>query len=592
MSSTSSRDNTYPTDSSDPVVGSKQELLKQLSALSSKYADLEREYESLLVEYRNTLETLDRSRKASARLESQLYAASRQVENAKKIQSEFLDTISHELLTPLNGILGMARILEELPLKPEIQESIDTISSCGEELERILKNLLDYIHLSKGEIDFIPKRFNLQECIESVLKEYTSTIYLKHLEVTHLPDHGVYNAIEMDRDRFEQILHILLSNAVKFTNEGHILIRSHIKHKASSYLSGEPGYEIILSIQDTGIGISAHDLQNIFRPFEQLDSSRNRSYGGIGIGLTLCKEIISQMGGSIMIDSELDRGSIFAVSLPVQSVSRSRRSRNGKLPKLNVDVLVATIHKPNKILLEKILAGLKVNNTFIDVSSSQNITYQEKDILIVDYPSNPLDAPVLNELITKMHQKQYSIIGLLPQHNHLLPQINSSIDVVVKKPFSSHALADALAFAANLRQPVGDTEGLAQEPLSASNKPLVRVLMAENNPVNQKIVQHLLGMLGCFVDTVNNLDELKEKYQPGVYSSVVINPGITPADGLVQLKEFAFSIASDSETTLVAITGLKSPYTYQQLIDAGMDDHITLPTKLETLAEALHIPQN
>ena len=560
--------------------------------MSSRYAELEDEYERLLVEYRNTEEALAHTRRSSAKLESQLYAASRQVENAKRVQGEFLDTISHELLTPLNGILGMARILDELPLKPDIQESVNTISSCGEELESILRNLLDYIHLSKGEIDFIPKTFDLEDCINQVLGGYVPTIYAKNIEITYLPNHGIYNAVEVDRDRFEQILHILLSNAAKFTHKGHIVIKSHIKQKAGSYLSGQPGHELILSVKDTGIGISADDLQHIFRPFEQLDSSRNRNYGGIGIGLTLCKEIISQMGGSIMIDSEPGEGSIFAISLPVQSVSQLRNRRPSKRLKAKLDVLVATTHETGKKLLENILADLDVNHLFIQEYQFRQRSLHAGDILIVDYPADPLETPQFNDLIEVMHKKKCIIIALLPTLNTLLPRIKSMINVVVDKPLSSLALADGLAYALTLRQPLIKENTLEDASLERTQNILVRVLLADNNPVNQKIVQHLLGMLDCYVDTVNSMDELNENYKPEIYSSVVINPSIDPNTNLSQIKAFSEANTEGSRTPIIAITGSKSPFTLEQLKSVGVHEHITLPTRLEVLSKALQLSNN
>ena len=588
MSSTPSRDNPISIDSQEPVNSSKQELLDQFEALSIKYAELERQYANLLVEYRNTEESFENARKETAQLESQLYSASRKVENAKKIQEEFLDVVSHELLTPLNGILGMTRILEELPLKTEIKESVDTIKLCGEDLERILRNLLDYIHLSKGEIEFIPNSFNLSECVESILKEYASTIYLKHLEITYLPDHGTYNSVEVDQERVEQILHVLLSNAVKFTNKGHIEIRSKIKQKARSFLQGQPGYEMILSVTDTGIGISEEDLQHVFRPFEQLDSSRNRTFGGIGIGLTLCKEIITQMNGSIIIDSEPGKGSTFAVLLPVHSVSRSRSTHPQVRLKPDLNVLATSSHANSQKLLSRILTDLNVNYQFADDKTLKEQSDRATKIWMIDYPANPFDTQETNELISIMRSRGYAIVGLLPLHMQLLPPIKNQVDIVVRKPLSFYPIANALAFAST----IPDDDSVASQTDTSnlySSTSVPRVLLAENNPVNQKIILHLLGMLGIYTDTVKNIEELIEKFEPNVYSSILINPGIKSSDNLQHIGELIEHVNQESKARIIALTGKQSHYTLDELQEVGFDTQVTLPTRLEVFANALQV---
>ena len=564
------------------------ELMEELEISRSQYDRLLKQFEELAADREEVQDELERLRLLSSMLESRLLSADRKAANAHKIQTEFLDTISHELLTPLNGILGMARLLSDIPLPKEAKDSVDIITSCGESLEDILKSLLDFIYLSRGEIEFINSTFNPTYCIQSLIDEYTLTIYQKGLEITYIPHHQSFDSIEIDKDRLKQIVHVLLSNAVKFTPSGHILIESKIVSIDKSALGGLSNYELHLSVVDTGIGISSQDLKHIFRPFEQLDSSNNRNYGGIGIGLSLAKEIITQMEGAIVIDSNPGIGSTFLVTLPLHAAHTSIRDRKS-LAHVDAPVVISTLHPPHKNLLTDIFAEIECDALF-----EEDLPQEQKEnpdaIWIVDYPAHPANRELFDIKIKNLSSQYSKIVAFIPPGNEIPPQIKILFDVIVPKPINLKSVTGALEFAETLIQgTTSELQPVNQQPSSLTRPSIKKVLLVERNLINQKILMHLLGMLDLEVETVNSLDEMKTRVTSSLYSHIVINPGIDPTSNLSLIYLILNATNIIDNTRVVAVTGKDSPFREEQFNEAGFHQHVTLPTQLEDFAEALQV---
>ena len=564
------------------------ELMEALEISRSQYDRLLEQFEVLAAEYEDAQDELERYRLLSSMLESRLLSADRKAENAQKVQTEFLDTISHELLTPLNGILGMARLLSDIPLPKEAKDSVDIITSCGESLEDILKSLLDFIYLSRGEIEFIISTFNPAYCIQSLIDEYTPTVYQKGLEITYIPNHQSFDSIELDKDRLKQIMHVLLSNAVKFTSSGHILIESKIVSIDKSALGGLSNYELHLSVIDTGIGISSQDLKHIFRPFEQLDSSNNRNYGGIGIGLSLAKEIITQMEGAIVIDSNPGIGSTFLVTLPLHATHASSRDRKS-LAHFDAPIVISTLHPPHKKLFTDIFTNIKCTVEFEeDIPEDQEPNLDA--IWIIDYPANSAQRELYDIKIKNLSSQYSKIVAFIPPGKEVPPQIKLLFDVIVPKPINLKSVTGALEFAETLIQGTPSDLQPVNQQLSITERPSIqKILLVESNVINQKILMHLLGMLDLEVETVNSLDEMKTRVTSSQYSHIVINPSIDPTSNLSLIYLILNATSIVDHTRVVAVTGKDTPFREDQFKEAGFHEHVTLPTQLDDFAEALQV---
>lgn len=563
------------------------DVLDELETSKNNYQQLLKQFESLADEYKNTLTNLDHFRIKASKLESRLESANRKVHNSRQLQNEFLDTISHELLTPLNGILGMSRLLSDIPLPQEAKDSIDIIKSCGESLESILKNLFDFIHLSKGEIEFICTSFDPIESISELVSEYGQSVYSKNLEITYIPDHKEFGLIEIDKDRFEQIIHILLSNAAKFTNSGHITIESTIVPRSQEAPVRRPMYELQLNVRDTGIGISSKDLKHIFRPFEQIDSSNNRNYGGIGIGLTLGKEIITQMGGGILIDSEPGIGSTFFVSLPLAGVSNSVPPPPPK--HVGTDIIITTVHAPHKKLLTQLFNTLDLPIVFENTLPKRDT--ENKPVWIIDYPANKEKAAEMNKQLEQSEKTKAHTIALVPDNAKVPGRIKNLFQVIVPKPITLQSLRDALEYTHALDQ--GEILERKKIESRKASKPDVlsdRVLLVDDNPINQKIVLHMIDMLGIPVDSISSLDELKAKIESDFqYTHLVINPSVDPTSNLSLIYLILNATQIVNKVQVVAITGKNPDISKDQFREAGFHGHVQLPARLEDFAEALQV---
>ena len=562
-----------------------ENIVEELDTAKANYSALLKRFEQLSQEYSGAIEELERLRISASKLELKLHSENQKALSAKKVEREFLDTLSHELITPLNGILGMARLLNDTPLTEEARDSIDVIKLCGESLEAKLKNLLDYIQLCKGEIDFIPSVFALSSCIEALIEGYTAEIYNKELEITYIPYHNGYETIELDKDRVEQLMHIFLSNAIKFTNAGHILITSKLIHHAHRSSDSQHSFELQLRITDTGVGISNSNLKHIFRPFEQLDSSNSREFEGLGIGLALAKEIVTQMNGAILVDSTPGQGSTFLVSLPIE-VAHMLPSRESRLAEFDKSITISTIHPPNEERLIHLFNELNIPVSVIGFAPKDLPAPGSDAIWIIDYPASQKQSLELHTHVHNVRNNFSHVIALVPPEQQIPAVAKNLFDTVVQKPITLSGIENALSYASSIYL---DGEEDVSSINRRSNPVSHKILLVENNPINQKIILHLIGMLGIPVESAQDLDELKTRITATDYSHVLINPHIDPTPDLSLISLIFQTTSLLDKASIVAVTGRNAPLSKKQLEQAGFHAHIELPTQLDYFAEALQV---
>ncbi len=588
MSSSFSNGDNHPSHVIHPERLSPEELRAQFIDLQAEHHRLTDRLERLSSDYHHLEEQLTRQLRTVKKLELQLAQALRKAESASNMQAEFLDTISHELLTPLNGILGMARLLDDHPLDKDVRESINTINSCGEDLEQILTSLLKYIHLSKGEIEFHSSQFDIQRCIHDLVNEYATLAYEKRLELTYLPQNGMYSYVETDQEYVKQLLHILISNAIKFTHRGHILVTSKIELSKNNLDIEDPSYELIVSVSDTGVGVSMEEREQMFRPFAQLDSSRTRSYSGIGMGLTLGREIVSQLDGAILIDSIPQQGSTFTIVLPTGSApARHPPTVN---PYLNAFRLSLTVvHPPNRELI------LRYGSAFgLQVSEWPALSAAgapDADVWLIEYPADPERQEETTRTVSRVTEKTLVTIALIPPGFQLPPHQKAFFDLAVQKPISPERLYDALSFAGSIVETAPSKQVIPQSPSPIDDTDAAPIILVEGNPINQKIILHLLGMLGRQVEVLNTLDTLLERTNEYHEDYILINPDMDPSQDMSMIRTLADTL-TPRNVRFISITSRKSTYSKSRLESVGFERHIVLPARLDDIARVLEVDVN
>ena len=563
----------------------------QLKTRQLNYEELARKVELLIQEKRQLKEDLLRAKQRASQLEIKLKLNETQVHNAVRIQNEFLDRLSHELLTPLNGILGMADLLDDTSLDIEQAESIQIIRKSGERLRHTFQDLLEYVHLSKGEIQITPSWFEPLPCIEEVIDLYVASIFGKDLEITLLDESISPFTIHADRDRIQQIVHILLSNAVKFTNAGHIVVRTKITKNRSDSSISSASHQLQIQVIDTGIGIDSSRIDSIFMPLRQLDESNTRSFEGLGIGLALCKEIIAYMGGSIVPQSAPGQGSTFTIDIPIkaQIVHDHVAVKNQWA---GLEVAVTSMHEPNRSQLQVLTssASMKLLNWPLEHIKSVGAT-PPTNIWIIDIPTAPsMDA--FSFLFEVLNDHKPCTIALISPHYSIPAPYKKLFDIVVKKPLVERAFFDAIRLAQTLKKLPHTATPPAQDispPDIFNNAIAGPVLLVESNTINQKIIAQMIHMLKMRSEIVSSMDALYEKLNTAVpYSTILINPAIDTTSQLVQIKSLsAFLTRARKDLRLIAIGNKSTSYSDALLKQAGISQHIKLPIKLNDFAVAI-----
>ncbi|HEU5406258.1 MAG TPA: response regulator [Nitrospira sp.] len=557
----------------------------------------------------------DQLRRSNCRLDQALDEA----KESARVKTAFLATVSHELRTPMNGVIGMTSLLMETSLTSEQQSYAETIRQCGEALLQLINDVLECSKIEAGKLELECLDFNLRTTVEQVLAQFAEQAETKGLELTGLVHASVPTGLKGDPGRLRQILTNLVGNAVKFTDKGEVILQAYLEEDL-------PDTAVIrFEVTDSGIGINPNTQSKLFRPFVQADSSTTRKYGGTGLGLSISKQLVELMDGRIGVHSTEGQGSTFWCTARFQKQADSLRAILPTGDLTGKRVLIVDDNESNRLILHHLVSGWgMVDDLAEDAESALHRVAKAKrrgrpyDLAILDVimpgkdglqlarelQSHPAGSGIRLVVMTSMLQRghaeqarQAGAMGYLP------------------KPVRHDELRDCL------RTVLGLPEGEA--PKDAQTCPVVpqlvtrhmvaehvqhlRILVVEDNIVNQKLAVRMVEKLGCKPDVVENGKEALTALTKGDYAAILMDCQMPVMDGFEAtrcIRERETSVSSHNSPDgrasrsdrapqstphipIIAVTANAMQGDRERCLAAGMDDYLAKPIKLEELRNAL-----